>query len=300
MATIPPAAVLRNPWPRGLTGLRNYFWYLGGGDVEKWSDECVPCDLAAAGVTHDEPFFDCDGNGDGDVGEGAMVKYQIGVAWRQWNVGDGAVFAGASTPPSEYSWVVHDREKNGGTQFFFNVNPLMYIFETSSYGLPPDGPTWKPECQDADPPCDCDERTLDTRGAEAYDVNINTYWWPEWNVKWLQYECSHQEGECQSWPGFGTAACDLDGDGANDPDTKWVTECDEWQWRQHNQGWEKYDIREAPLNAPSPYVPWSSAIVGGADSEGNRCTFTIGGSGWIDSVNIPVPVIEIQPVGVGW
>ena len=313
--TIPPSAVLRNPWPRGLAGLPNHFWYSKPSEPEKWSGECVPCNTD--GNLHEEEPYDC-GGGTGTVMEGARVNFQVGVAWRQWSASDGTVFPGASTPLAESVWVVHDREWNGGTRFIPG-STLEYIFETSSYYnpdnpgpiLPDDGPTWNPACQEKD--CDCDERTLDTRGTESYHVGIQTFWWPEWSFRYDEYVCKVYDVRCESRPGWGAAECDLDGDGSNDADTKSRRICEAWGWNHdvvdlhvseygidcprgmEKGGWCRYDVRK--YGASSPYVPWSSAIVAGANPDGSKCTQYIGGgSGWIDSGTVPVPIIEIQPV----
>ncbi|MCP4589113.1 MAG: hypothetical protein GY842_00070, partial [bacterium] len=171
---IPPSGILRNPWPRGLVGMENCFWYLGNADNEKWSEEALECPDAADGVTHDSSVFEC---GDGTtVAEGATANYQIGVAWRQWRAGSDPVFG--QTPPDEITWVFQDREWNGGETMKFGPN-VCYTFETSSFGLEEFGPVWNPECQEEQ--CsDCDDRILDYLGSPSYQVNATTFWWPEY------------------------------------------------------------------------------------------------------------------------
>ncbi len=290
---IPPAPVLRNPWPRGLVGLENCFWYLGNADNEKWSEEkAVECPNAADGVTHDSATFDC-GNGT-IVGEGAVVDHQIGAAWRQWRYGDDPVFG--YTPPDEVTWVIEDREWNGGTTM--RSGPTMcYTFETSSFGLEEWGPVWNPECQDEE--CDdCDERILDYLGSPAYEVDVNTFWWPEYSFKHLEYSCSSVQWSDCFWRetaplGQKKRSCSSDEDG---PDGWWYGQvgfCEEWKWTQVKDAWTPYELTQ--LGFANPLLASTGVVVAGADAAGDQCgEFT---DRW--ECLIPVPVIEIQPVGAG-
>jgi hypothetical protein len=277
--------VLRHPWPRGLVGYPNRFWYLGAGDVEAWSEEkALECSGIDYGRKYDSNTFDCGGSV-GNVTANANVNYQLGAAWRHWTPAAGAIFG--QTPPSEQLWTVHDRPENGGDRAFLDPS-ISYVFETSSWGQPADGPSWNPECQDRT--CSYDERILNLRDTESYHVNVQTFWWPEYNFRYDEYHCTSTKTECQSRPGWGAAECDLDGDGSNDPDTKSRSYCNGWGWRRRTEGWTKYDLR---MLGADPLVPWGAVRVAGADENGNRQGSWIGAWGSY----IPVPVIEVQPVG---
>ena len=290
-------------------GLENRLWFADAPDSgqEHWSQPpALECNIGGhieEGVTYEEPNFDCGGE-IGTVGEGARVNYQLGAVWRRWKAGMTPILG--YTPPGEWAWVVHDREED---KTFFDVNPLVYTFETSSWGLDPDGPTWNPECQDRE--CDCDERVLDYLGTESYHVNLSTYWWLEWSLRWDEYVCADQEWgdcecresepinaphepcplppgvECDGWYGR-TAKCDRWG---------WTSVQDPSQWCDHpspyNENWCIFDLR---LLGFDPVREWTGVVVAGADGNGNRC------GSWTDRWPhyIPIPVIEIQPVGTGW
>lgn len=273
---IPPAKVLRNPWPRSLVGYPTTLWYEAPGDVSNWSDKAVPCGGVDYGTEHDDSCFTCDEGH--TVCDGSSANYQIAVAWRQWNAGDPAIFG--DTPPAENSWTVHDRDFNGGTVAGFGTT-FSHVFETSSYGLSPDGPVWNPECQERE--CDCDERVLSNTGSEAYNANVTTYWWPEWNMRWDYYTCVRRD--CDDVWVWDDPSCTVHGcDGHWEEDCH----CEKYGWRRHEEGWTKYNLKD--LGFASALYPWSSAIVAGADPDGNRC------GSWIDSGNIPIPVLEVQPV----
>ncbi|MCP4643226.1 MAG: hypothetical protein GY851_22455, partial [bacterium] len=174
-ARIPPAGILRNPWPRGMVSIENCLWYEGAQDVEAFSAEkALPCESVNYNRTYDNSVYDCGGE-TGQVTEDAQVNHQVGAAWRQWRMGDDPVFG--YTPMHEVTWVVEDREWNGGDTMYVG-NEMCHIYQTSSWGLPADGPTWNPECQDRT--CDCDERVADYLGTESYHVKVETWWWPEY------------------------------------------------------------------------------------------------------------------------
>lgn len=302
---IPPAAVLRNPWPRGLVGLPNQLWYQRpAAEPEEFSEPALECPGVDYGARYDEPTFDCSGTV-GQVTQGARVDFQIGAAWRHWQRGMGPLFG--QTPPDEVVWVVQDREWNGGSRVATGDH-LVHVFETSSWGLEADGPTWNPECQERT--CDYDERVADYLGAESYQANVLTWWWPEWTFRYDEYECSQADwGAC--WgpyppPGYPVGVpsrpCDHDGDGVDDPGYHQEQTCSQWRWRQHQEplecppgslnpdtGWCKYDLRALGLD---PLMGWTGVVVAGADAEGQRQ------GSWTDRWPhyIPVPVVEVQPV----
>jgi hypothetical protein len=296
VARIPSMPVLRNPWPRGIVGEPNCFWYPGGVDGnENWSDTAIPCQGVDYGATYDEDTYDCGGD-TGQVGQGAKVNYQIGVAWRRWKQSDGP-YMGFS-PPAEFSWVIEDREWNGGTTMRTGPS-TCYTFETSSYGLEDYGPVWNPDCQEET--CDCDERVLDYLGAESYRVNFQTWWYPEWTIRYDNYYCSEIEwGDCGCFekepknvknrrsctapPGI----CIQEGEWYGK-----LGHCVEWKWRRKQDAWTPYDLRD--LGFANPLLGSTNVVVAGADAGGAQCgEFT---DRW--PCYIPVPVIELQPVAPG-
>ncbi len=336
-AVIPPAAALVNPWPRSLCGLETSFWYMGASDVEQFSEEKA---LECAGIDYGRAYHDSTYNCGGTVGpvsEGARVNYQIGAAWRQWRWGTPAIFGWY--PLNEAVWTIPDREWNGGMKVFGvgKGERLGYTFETSSWIPNPLmspgqedyceehdcvsgmtwGPKWNTYCQEHD--CRCNERVIDPLGEPAYQVTLTTYWWPEYTFRYDEYYCSASEwGAC--WgpyppPGYPVGkthrGCDADGDGQNDPGYYEVQQCSEWRWRNvtgpldctavnPRTGWCMYDLRKLGAD---PLVPSNKVITAGAWPDGTRC-----GPGatdccpWYDNwpYYVPVPVIELQPGGVGW
>jgi len=301
---IPASEVLMNPWPRCLVGLETRLWAKGADDAEQFSDDrALACSGVDHGASYDESWFNCGGEV-GTVTEGAKVNYQVGAAWRRWRWGTGSILG--ELPPDEYQWVVEDREWNGGTRTFPGQF-LRYTFETSSYGLDGIGPVWNQECQDRD--CSCDERVQDYLGGEAYKVTLLTYWWPEYTFRYDEYVCTHQEwsgcfGRDAPPMGQATQSCDSSECPAGSEWCGRISICDEWGWRQrtnpldycpdgHRRGdWCIYDL---DLGVNTPFIGWPINVVAGADGEGNRC------GSWTDKYPcyVPVPCIEIQPVGVG-
>lgn len=325
---IPPAAALVNPWPRSLCGLETSFWYAGASDVEQFSaDKALACSGISYSATYTQPTYHC-GNPPqyaGVVREGARVNYQIGVAWRQWKRGEGAIFG--RYPLDEAVWTIPDREWNGGMKVFGvgKNERLGYTFETSSWipgeGMTPGqqdycaehdcesgialGPQWNSYCDDHD--CRCSERVSDPLGSPAYAVALTTFWWPEYTFRFDEYYCVHWRSWCEVRPGWGTAACDADGDGVNDPDTVGHLECDQWKWRNKTEplgcstinpktGWCMYDLRQLGRD---PLVTSNKVTVAGAFPDGSRCApGNVDCCPWYDRwpYYVPVPVIEIQPV----
>jgi hypothetical protein len=85
----------------------------------------------------------------------------------------------------------------------------------------------------------------------AYTVRATVPYWWSFGRQWEQWEVVGQDCECAHWPGFGTAACDLDGDGENDPDTKRVCE-NRYDWRHHGPDWVLLDL--TLYGWPTPYM----------------------------------------------
>ncbi len=302
---IPPAQARVNPWPRSLNGLRTLFVATAPTRVEQFSDSrAIPCDGIDYNTEYTSDTFTCS-NGT-QVTEGGRVNWRIGVAWQRWTRGAGAVFGQA--PGDEFTWVIPDRAWNGGEKVYTSGpnEPLQYTFETSSWGLPQNGPLWNPECQERD--CSCDERVQSYTGMEAYQVRLQTWWWPEWTLNFDQYVCARQEwSDCFCRPEGEPVGIPHQSCGNKPPScTGWwgqVETCQAWKWENKTDatvlgfgcdapgavgGWCKYDLRRLGLQ---PLVGWNGVQTAGANPDGSLC-----GSYHDYGGIVPVPVIEIQPV----
>jgi hypothetical protein len=278
--TIPPARVLRHPWPRGLVNWPNEYWFAGTApEPEAWSNKAKECPAASAGDTGGGTF-DCNG-GVGSATQGAKVNYQIGVAWRRWTPGDGDIFG--YSPPDHVSWTIQDRD---GSHMLFGPH-VSYTFETSSWGQPRRGPVWNEECQDRE--CSYDERVASPTGSPAYPVGVTTYWYPEWNIRWLEYECNREDCDCTCVTGSGSDQCSGPSGHCILDNEYWKQDCEcvEWKWNRTSDGWTTYDLRPLGLD---PVIPWNAAVTAGADENGHRQ------GSWIDAQPW-TPIIEVQPVG---
>ena len=289
---IPPADILRNPWPRSLVAYSTKLWFAGASDVEKWSDERALECTTNLGATYTDPahFPSCAATG-GQVSEGTKVNYQLAAAWRRWDPSQGAIFG--FTPAFEVGWSIPDRDFNGGTQQKFG-HYAEYTFETTSWGLTENGPTWNPDCQEH--VChNCDDRVAGW-DMPAYQVVVSTWWYPQYNFRYDEFYCSHNgwsacqcygpDGQPDNIRGCGTppeGICFEDGE-------VWGQhqECTEWKWRRVTEGWQTYDMAQAGY--PS-VIPWYLSRQAGADPQGTPC-----GSFGPTGGSVPVPVIEVQPV----
>ncbi len=293
---IPPAQVLRNPWPRSLVGLPTKIWYTGAPNrAEAFSTgKAFPCS-----VDYGATYSDIDDAPScpapvGQPVEGTRVNLQLGAAWQRWMQGAAAVYG--YTPPYASLITVDDREWNGGGSTAQGVY-LEHTFQTSSYGLTANGPRWNPACQDRD--CTCDERVL-AWDMPAYQGGVQTWWYPQWTWKYDELQCTRREwGDCfyRAEPPLGISArgCSS-GEHAGEADWYQLEQCVEWRWRNHTgplfgcsgqlQGaWCVYDLR---LLGFTPMITWAAAQTAGADASGVQCgSFTPG---------LAIPVIEVQAV----
>jgi len=293
---IPPAQVLRNPWPRSLVGLPTKIWYTGAPNrVEAFSaGKAFPCNVdygAAYSSTGDVPACP---SPVGQPAEGTRVNLQLGAAWQRWTQGAAGIYG--FTPPYESLISVGDRAWNGGGNTMEGPY-LEHTFQTSSYGLTANGPRWNPACQDRD--CTCDERVL-AWDMPAYQGGVQTWWYPQWTWKYDELQCTRREwGDCfyRAEPPLGISArgCSS-GEHAGEDDWYQLEQCVEWRWRNvtgslfgcsgEQQGaWCAYDLRKLGFQ---PMVTWAAAETAGADASGVQCgSFTPG---------LAIPVIEVQAV----
>jgi hypothetical protein len=272
---IPPVQAARNPWPRALVGLPNDFKFVSAPDgVEKFSAvKALPCNVDRR--DHEDSSFNC-GNPNGDVGEGAQVNYQLGVAWRRYAGSDPGF---GTQPPFISALVLEDRSWNNGNRLI-QILPgqtIQHTYQTSSYGLSHDFPAWNPACQNR--ACSYAERTLPDQSVPAYSAVIQTWWWPEWTFRYDEYQCGHKVKVCVASV-KSTDTCD------GVAFQKEVRECDRWHWVNMTDPWMLYDARQQGL--PLPYVGSNRTNFAGMNPGGVVQTpFDYPAS---------VPVIEIQPV----
>ncbi len=292
---IPPAQVLRNPWPRAIVGLPTQIWYTGEPSrAEAFSaGKAFPCAVdhgASYGSLGAVP--DCP-SPVGRPAEGTHVNLQLGVAWQRWQSGDSGIYG--YTPPYDALITLDDRTWNEADAA---QGPyLSHVFETSSFGLTANGPRWNPACQDRE--CTCDERVM-AWDAPAYQGGVQTWWYPEWTWIYDELQCTRQDwGDCfwrESAPiGVNHRGC-RSGDHAGEANWYQISSCAEYRWRtvtgplsdcpgEQQGAWCLYDLHALGYN---PVVPWAGVQTAGADGRGNRCgSFSPG---------LSIPVIELQSV----
>lgn len=286
---IPPSNVLRNPWPRSLVGLPTRFWFAGGADVERFSvTKALPCNVDYGAVYRRgvDPLPSCPAPV-GQTDAGTRVNYQLGAAWRRWRATSGPIFG--FQPSYEVGWNIPDRAWNGGARQAFGYY-LEHTFETTSWGLEPNGPAWNPVCQDRD--CSCDAR-VPSWNRESYQVNVTTWWYPQYTFRYDELYCSRRERlACYCYPH--EPIWDNTRQGCNNPPagcTGWwgsVEECTEYRWRNVTEGWQTYNLS---LLGYQPVIPWNLVSQAGATPGGQPCG-AYGPTGGA----VAVPVIEVQPV----
>jgi hypothetical protein len=285
---IPPADVLRNPWPRSLVAYPTKLWFAGASDVEAWSEKARACSVDYGATYSSGSFPSCSGS---PVSEGTRVNHQVGAAWRRWEPADGAIFG--FHPPFEVGWSIPDREWNGGTQQKFGY-AVQHSFETTSWGLTGNGPAWNPVCQAE--VCPCDQR-VQAWDSPAYQVVVTTWWYPQYNFRYDEFQCVGREwsdcfcraaGEPVGQP---HTPCSNPPPACNVANGAWygkIEQCSGYAWRNVTQAWQTYDLSQLGYR---PVLPWYLARQAGADPDGAQCGSygPVGGS-------VPVPVIEVQPV----
>jgi|GEM_PF-1046024 len=295
---IPPAKLLRNPWPRSLVALPTNIWYLGEPNrVEAFSEgKAFPCAVDYGAVYHSEAELPTCPDPVGKVSEGARVNLQLGAAWQRWRDGDPPLFgfrppyeAMLSIPSSPYC---HSEGCSPGGNFEFSRllrdgYHATYTFETSSWGLTENGPTWNPECQERD--CSCDER-VQGWDTPAYQAGFTTWWWPQYTWKYDELRCTGRGwSDCfyraEEPLGQPHTTCDYDGDGVDDPGYWRIEVCQSWKWVSVTEPWVDYDLR--PLGY-TPLIPWAGVETAGATPEGVQCGRFYPGAA--------IPVIELQSI----
>lgn len=286
---IPPAEVRRNPWPRSLVGLSTQLCFVQAPDNEAFSqNKALPCAVDYGASYTQDTLPTCPAP-TGQTGAGTRVNFQIGAAWRRWTPAKGPIFG--FTPPAELLWRIPDRTGD----VTLPGRCVAHTFETSSWGLGQNGPTWNPQCQDRD--CACDER-VSCWDTESYQVQLQTWWYPEYTFRYDELQCTAQgQSDCfcrgEGAPVGVPGASDCDNRPAYCPAPAWwgsIPVCSEYRWRQVTEPWTKYDLSKLGYQ---PVIPWFLVRSGGMTPEGQPCGSLGPGMG-----SVPVPVIEVQPAGV--
>jgi hypothetical protein len=206
----------REPYPRALVTL----------PVEMWASDAAGNPTTALPSTEAwgdpvDPGGDaCDCRDDGSCEDdpppvGTVCEYRLGL-----RIDPG------SEPPT---WHIEDC----GTTTGWRASCPGWT--RSSWGKPERGVGMAPDCPQL----------------PAYTVRATVPYWWSFGRQWEQWEVVGQDCECAHWPGFGTAACDLDGDGESDPDTKRVCE-NRYDWRHHGPDWVLLDL--TLYGWPTPYM----------------------------------------------
>ena len=292
---IPPAQVLRSPWPRALVGLPTQIWYTGQPNRAKAfsTGKAFPCSVNPGAAYANLASVPACPAPIGQPTEGTRVNLQLGVAWQRWQSGAPAVYG--YLPPYESLITIEDRAWNDSAAAVGTF--LQHTFETSSYDLIANGPRWNPACQDRD--CTCDERVIGW-DMPAYQGGVQTWWYPQWTWKYDELQCSRRTWTpCfyRDSPPVGVPArgC-AEGDHAGEDNWYQLEECAEWRWRnitgplfgcpgaQHG-AWCVYDLRDLGY---TPLLSWAVAETAGADAGGTQCgSFSPG---------LAIPVIEAQSI----
>lgn len=227
--------------------------------------------------------------------EGDVRNYQIGLRWRRVVSSQPHPSDLGAVPPT--CWDFNERPWNIGADYGYGRvssaacgTQVSHIYETSSWGLPPNGPRFV----EGNAGCDKVPQVWDM---PAYQVRVYTTWAAEWAVQFDRYECV-EEGwsPCFCRPegepvGLLHESCMAD-DSICQNCGGWcgrVYTCSRRDWVHHFEGWYPMDLRRFG-GATWYHTSWAVIAVG----EGPWCP---GGeySGGPGSA-VPVPVIEVQSV----
>jgi hypothetical protein len=310
-------APLPAPYESGTPGnltLQDYpaLTNFDGACAPQWdSDGCWSEKIDLPDPVRDEPL------------PGDRKDMRIGLRWRRIDIMPGP---DDPTGAPAICWDWDEREWNVGKDYGYGRVPsiscgksVSHIYETSSWGKPANGPnfipaedvcaSWTSSCKSGSTASNChcceqipgkmdDWRRLPSLYEfdpdagpwqnPAYQVRVPTYWAVEWAYEMDVYEVVSEECECQHWPGWGTAACDLDGDGEADSDTKNVCE-KEYDWVHHFNGWNLVDLRN---HGEGTWYRTSYSVYTTGRYEGCAYEYRDPNPG----TSVRVPVIEIQSV----
>lgn len=276
-ASIPPAQVIRQPWPRALVGVPVRFTAsVPDSSAEGWTEYVFPAPQPER--------------------EGQIRNLRYGLRWERLKMPWNSQVLLGSPPPGDAIWYFDDRFWVLGNCFTYDLPgagmvqncpsnyatglSAIHIYETSSadqinpfrYGDPGDKPRNGPDLNG-------------TLTLPAYQVAFTTFWVAEWAMEYDRYECKNRYwSDCFCRPegeplGIPHNSC------SNKPPscTGWwgsVEVCEEYDWVHHFDGWHPIDLRR--LGAPQWFDVSTRAVSSGD------------GQNWIPG--IPVPVIEARSV----
>jgi hypothetical protein len=308
-ARVPPHRVQVDPFPRWIVG-------MGCEDVGSY-------DFGEPGILtlQDYPAFTpprlCAPNGPGGA-EGCwsdevafperepdeepqpadVQNYRLGLRWRRIDQVDGENHGAVP----DICWTFDERDFNIGQDYGCGMifdqacgpTAVTHIYETSSWGLPNNGPRFL-AAEEACPPGveACCEQVPSGPGewdAPAYQVQVPTYWAVEWKVEWESWDRVASEGECQCHGGAGADECSGQAGLCVNADEHWVwVEDAVHDWVEHSEGWHTFDLRDFG-SGTWYYTSWAVITSG----EGDWCALEYSDPN--PGATARVPVIEVQSV----
>jgi len=186
-AGIPPHRVSRHPFPRGLVTLPNEFDLY----PEPWISEAGGPHFREDGFYSDRVNIPHPIQEDPEPGD--IKEYEIGVRWRR--VGDEYPQFGYVPPHcfdfDERHWNVErgDAPAACATPELDGHVRVAHAYETSSWDKPGDdnGASWDNPANG--PRVDLENQVVpDVWDLVSYQVQVATYWLPEWRDRWYQWE----------------------------------------------------------------------------------------------------------------
>jgi len=245
---------------------------------------------------------------------GDVRNFRVGLRWRRVRADQPNGNDLGPVPPT--CWDFNERAWNVGQNYGYGPIPGMvcgstnvtHIYETSSWGLPHNGPRFLPR----EEACNmmnyservngCCEQVPSGDGEwdmAAYQVRVATTWAVEWAVKWEAWERVGTEwSECgchAEWGGPPPGSvphqdCTPPAGVCNQPG-EWYGRIGEgaYTWVAHEEGWHPLDLRQFG-NPTWYYTSWAVITTG----EGPWCAYEYADPNPGDTVR--VPVIEVQSV----
>lgn len=317
-ALIPPHVVQVGPFPR---------WFVGmgaplGGRFESGSpgtlvlnsvpvlstspDVCQP-QYDGEGCWSEKacnPDWLCDGSrswDEDDLAVGYINKYRIGLRWRRVDQMSSGQDPGRV--PS-ICWSFGDRAWNIGRDFGYGPvsntacgSTVHHIYETSSYGLPANGPGFIPADEVCPPGKDhCCEQIPGVWDNPAYQVTVPTYWAVEWARDFERWEqvpgCAEDTCGCKTCenPLGCSSKCDCTKGGTECTGDNEFCDCDpRYDWVRYWEPWNVIDLRQYDEGT---WYRTSWAVVTTARYEGCNYEYRDPSPG----TAVRVPVIEVQSV----
>lgn len=258
-ARIPPHIVDREPFPRGLVALPNYFTLRT--DAPRFSVEGGPNGPGGAGGFWSNTAGSREYPVGGDEFKiGSIANYRLGLRWVR--VDTQCAFG----PVEATCWSFGDRAWNLGRDFGYGIvtngycgspfERVTHTYETSSYDLPANGPR-----------VDLVARVVPSWDLQAYQVTVPTFWQGEWAAEWEVAEETPCPGDQETGERDGAPVC--------------------IRWVERKVDWRAIDLRR--YNYPTPYYKSYKVVECGQYAGREWCQESRDGS-------VPTPIIESQPI----